>query len=323
MPSDARLLLLDKHHVERLLVPDDVLEAVREAFELHGENKGRNFPLVREKLNTGGIFGIKSGDVPEQHLLGFKAAGFWPRNREVGGEPHQATIMLFDPATGRPLCLIDGNAITTMRTGAAGGLGLLMLAARNCTDLCVFGTGVQATVQLRFALQLLPSLHTIRYVTSSGQRDCDFESRFAGRCDMLHEVDGNRAVSASTIIVTATPGKGPLFDVGALRPGTHVNCVGADTRGKRELPEGLLPRARLFVDDHEQARTIGEMQWAPEATYVELGQLVTGRARFERQPDDITVFDMTGLSLQDLAVARMVHRGALAGRIGLEIAWPW
>ena len=129
MPSNARLLLVDKDAVARLLEPDAVLEAVREA------------------LSTGGIFGIKSGDVPQQGLLGFKAAGFWPQNRVVGSEPHQATILLIDPENGRPICLIDGNAITTARTGAAGGVGLGLLARQNSASACVFGAGVQAQIQ--------------------------------------------------------------------------------------------------------------------------------------------------------------------------------
>ena len=139
MPSNARLLLLDNDAVAHLLEPSAVLEAVREAFVLHSQNEGRVFPVVREALSTGGIFGIKSGDVPKQGLLGFKAAGFWPRNKEVGSEPHQATILLIDPENGRPICLIDGNAITTARTGAAGGIGLGLLARSNCASACVFG----------------------------------------------------------------------------------------------------------------------------------------------------------------------------------------
>src|SRR3978361_98098 len=148
MPSDAQLLLLDKNEGDALLLPDDVMQAVREAFVLHSQREGRVFPVVREPLVTGGIFGIKSGDVQVQGLLGFKAAGFWPTNRALNGEPHQATIMLIDPATGRPVCLIDGNAITTVRTGAAGGLGLRYLARPDCKRLCIFGTGVQARIQL-------------------------------------------------------------------------------------------------------------------------------------------------------------------------------
>ncbi|MFM0204179.1 ornithine cyclodeaminase family protein [Paraburkholderia fungorum] len=323
MPSDAQLLLLDKNQVESLLLPDDVMQAVREAFVLHSQREGRVFPVVREPLVTGGIFGIKSGDVQVQGLLGFKAAGFWPTNRGLNGEPHQATIMLIDPATGRPLCIIDGNAVTTMRTGAAGGLGLLHLARADSTRVCVFGSGVQARVQLTFALQLMPSLVRVRYLTATGHRDPAFEAHFAERCDISHANDGDLAVSESDIVITATPGAGALFDLHSVQPGTHLNCVGADTKGKRELPEGLLGRVRLFVDDQVQARQIGETQWAADNPCTELGDLLTGKAQVNRREDDITVFDMTGLALQDLTVARMLCERARESGVGTSLAWPW
>lgn len=323
MPADAQLLLLDKHAVETLLKPDDVLAAVREAFTLHSQREGRVFPVIRQALPTGGIFGIKAGDVPAQGLLGFKAAGFWPANRQLGGEPHQATVMLIDPATGRPVCMIDGNAITTARTGAAGGIGLQQLARPDSTSLCVFGTGTQARVQVEFALRMLPALRTVRYVSASNTRDAAFEAHFASRCDMLHAADRNDAVAASDVVITATPGGGALFDAQAVQPGTHINSVGADTRGKRELPEGLLQRAVIVVDDREQSTTIGELQWAPDAASTEIGDLLTGKASIVRQANDITVFDMTGLALQDLTVGRMIHERARAGGAGTAIAWPW
>jgi len=322
-PADARLLLLDKHQVNALLSPDDVLHAVREAFVLHSDREGRVFPVVREPLATGGVFGIKSGDVQSQGLLGFKAAGFWPANRQRGGEPHQATILLIDPATGRPLCMIDGNAITTVRTGAAGGLGLQQLARPGSTRLCIFGTGVQARIQLDFALRLLPSLQEVRYVSATGHRNTAFEENFAARCRIAPATDRNVAVAQSDIVITATPGGGALFDLEAVQPGTHLNCVGADTRGKRELPEGLLARARLFVDDRTQAQQIGETQWAPDTASTELGDLLSGKAAFDRSPEDITVFDMTGLALQDLTVARLLHERATATDTGTRLAWPW
>jgi alanine dehydrogenase len=327
MPNKARLLLLDKNTVESLLQPDEVLQAVRDAFVLHSQGEGRVFPLVREKLVTGGVFGIKSGDVEGQGLLGFKAAGFWPNNRHLGGEPHQATIMLIDPATGRPLCVIDGNAVTTMRTGAAGGLGLMQLARADSTRLCIFGTGVQARVQLDFALRRLPLLREIRYVSFDGKRDESFEASFAGqlaaRGTLSLAADRNDAVAQSDVVITATPGAGALFDIQAVQAGTHLNCVGADTRGKRELPDGLLAKVRLFVDDSAQARQIGETQWAADTPCTELGDLLTGKALFSRQAADITVFDMTGLALQDLTVARLLQQRADAAAAGTRIDWPW
>ncbi|QEI04772.1 ornithine cyclodeaminase family protein [Pigmentiphaga aceris] len=323
MPSDARLLMVDKAAVEAVLQPDQVMTAVREAFVLHSKREGRVFPVVREALSTGGIFGIKSGDVASQGLLGFKAAGFWPSNRQVGGEPHQATIMLIDPATGRPTCIIDGNAITTVRTGAAGALGLQNLARQDSTRVCVFGSGVQASIQLEFALRVLPALSEVGYVTPQRTRDDAFEARFQDRCKLVCATDPDAAVAASDVVITATPGGGALFDAQAVKPGTHLNCVGADTRGKRELPPGLLARARLFVDDREQATQIGETQWAPTTHCDELGDVFTGHITVNRKPDDITIFDMTGLALQDLTVARLIHERASATGLGASIAWPW
>lgn len=323
MPGESRLLMLNADAVAAVLQPDDVLAAVRRAFVLHSEEQGRVFPVIREKLATGGVFGIKAGDVQAEGLLGFKAAGFWPSNRQLGGEPHQATVMLIDPATGRPVCVIDGNAITTARTGAAGAIGLQQLARADSRRLCVFGTGVQARVQVDFALRVLPHLDGLCYVSADRRRDGDFERHVAGRLPVTCAADADSAVARSDVIITATPGGGPLFAADALKPGAHVNCVGADTRGKRELPDGLLRRVRLVVDDLVQSRQIGESQWAPDTPCVEIGDLLTGKARLERAPDDITVFDLTGLALQDLTVARLIHEKARDGGLGIAVHWPW
>lgn len=323
MPTDAQLLLLDGDVVGANLQAEQVIAAVREAFVLHSRRAGRVFPVVREKLHTGGVFGIKSGDVASQNLLGFKAAGFWPGNRALGGEPHQATVALFDPHTGRPLCIMDGNAITTARTGAAGGLGLQWLARPESSRICVFGTGVQARVQLDYALTLLSRRCTVQYVTARGEPNSSFESVFRDRCTIELARDRTEAVAGSDIVITATPGGGALFDADAVQPGTHLTCVGADTAGKRELPEGVLQRARVFVDDSDQARSIGECQWAPQLPCTEIGDVLTGSATIERAPQDVTVFDMTGLALQDLTVARFLYERAMEQGLGTSVPWPW
>lgn len=323
LPSDAQLVLLDAGSVERLLEPAAVFDAVRRAFALHSLREGRVFPVVREKLHTGGVFGIKSGDVPAANLLGFKAAGFWPSNRQAGNEPHQATILLFNPGTGRPLCVIDGNAVTTARTGAAGALGLTLLARPESSSLCLFGTGTQARIQLSLALRHMTGIQRVQYLTVNGQPDVAFENAFGHLCVLAHARDADTAVSSSDIVVTATPGGGPLFSLEAARAGTHFNCVGADTQGKRELPEGLLLRSRLVCDDREQSRSIGEGQWDAECPSIELGDILTGKVKLARQPDDITVFDMTGLALQDLTVAEMLWHQVSARRLGRIVPWAW
>lgn len=324
MRSEAQLLLLDAHAVNALLEPMEVLATVREAFLLHSTGQGRVFPVIREPLATGGVFGVKAGDVATQNLLGFKAAGFWPSNRARGGEPHQATVMLFDPHTGRPLCIIDGNRITTVRTGAAGALGLQTLARHDSHTLTVFGTGVQARSQLDFALQVLPLVRNVFYVSVNGHADPSFEAEFAQRCHISCAASANDAVAQSDVVITATPGGGALFDAAAVRDGTHLNCVGADTRGKRELPEGLLARCHLrVVDDRTQAQQLGELQWAPELPCIELGDVLLDKTAVTRSAQGISVFDMTGLALQDLTVARLLYQKAQKNRVGQHIAWPW
>ncbi len=323
MPDKDQLLLLNASDVAALLSYDDALSAVHEAFSLHSRREGRVFPVIREPLHSGGIFGIKAGDIPAQNVLGFKAAGFWPANRPLGGEPHQATIVLIDPHTGRPRCIIDGNSITTLRTGAAGGLGLQTLARPDSRSLCVFGTGVQARIQTTFALRLMPDLDTVRYISIDGHADQGFEALFDERCRPVLHTDRDAAVAASDIVITATPGAGALFSASAVRPGTHLNCVGADTKGKRELPPELLDRVRLFVDDQTQARQIGESQWSPDTPSCELGNLLTKDTLFTRQPNDITVFDMTGLALQDLTTAQLLCTRALERGLGTHVPWPW
>lgn len=325
--NDAHLLLLERDAVAALLRPDDVRSAVREAFVLHAARAARVFPLVREELPGSAVFGIKSGDVPSQELLGFKAAGFWPANREGGSDAHQATIMLIDPRTGRPICVVDGNAVTTARTAAAGALGLQLLARPDSQQLCVFGTGVQARGHVEYALHALPALKRVRYVSSDGRQVPAFEALFAARCDVAlaggaRTADADAAVAASDVLITATPGHSMLFSAQAVRAGTHINAVGADTPGKRELPDGLLQRARVWADDLPQARRIGELQWAPHMPAAELGGLLAAGAA-QRTPTDITIFDMTGIALQDLTTVRMLYERALANNIGQNIAWPW
>jgi ornithine cyclodeaminase len=329
--NGSRLLILDRDAVAALLDPADVREAVREAFALHAARAARLFPLVREELPGSAVFGIKSGDVPAQELLGFKAAGFWPANREAGGQAHQATIMLIDPRTGRPMCIADGNAVTAARTAAAGALGLQYLARSDSAQLCVFGTGVQARGQVAYALEALPSLKRVQYVTSDGRRDGAFEAMFAGRCEVAPAGGARTAavdavVAQSDVIITATPGRSILFSAEAVAAGTHINAVGSDTHGKRELPQGLLQRSRVWADDLPQARTIGELQWAGALPAAELGELLAadpGARTAPRASSDITIFDMTGIALQDLTTVRMLYRRALANNIGQHIAWPW
>ncbi len=250
-------------------------------------------------------------------------AGFWPGNHLLGKDAHQATIVLIDPDTGRPKGFFDGNYVTAMRTGAAGGIGIQMLAREDSARLCVFGAGVQAQIQLDYALRARPSMRSVAYVTMTGQPNAAFESKFSARCSITHASDADEAVAQADIVITATPSKQPLFSAEAVKPGTHINAVGADTKGKRELPGWLLERALLVVDDMVQARNVGESQWSPGCEMTEIGALLLSQDTFVRNASDISVFDMTGIALQDLTVAQSLYQSATAQARGRRMPWPW
>jgi alanine dehydrogenase len=321
-----QLLVLNADDLKQLIEPQSVIASVREAFELHSSEQGDTYPVVREPLGLGpapAVFGIKSGAIESQRLVGLKAAGFWSHNHSIGAPAHQATIVLIDSHTGRAQALLDGNPITTARTGAAGYWGISLLAPQAAQRICVFGTGVQATVQLEYALRARPAATQVSYITHKALPDAAFEKHFATSCELRHSTQANAAVEAADIIITATPGRAILFDVAALRHGQHINAVGTDTRGKRELPLHTLEQARqVWTDDVSQARELGECQWSPGLDVQEIGAFLLGHAKFQRRAEDRTAFDMTGLALQDLCTAQMLVNAAHKQGLGQHLAWP-
>jgi alanine dehydrogenase len=329
MAGDS-LLVLNADALRSLISPELAIAAAREAFELHSSAQGDTYPVVREPLGQGpapAIFGIKSGAIESQRLVGLKAAGFWRHNNAQGKPAHQATIVLIDSHTGRAQAMLDGNLITTARTGAAGYWGISLLAAQAARRICVFGTGVQATVQLEYALRARPAATQVSYLSFDGQPSAEFEAHFAALCELRHSTQPDAAVEAADIIITATPGQAVLFSISALKSSQHINAVGADTRGKRELPSNALAQAsHVWTDDETQARALGECQWYESTAFSEfgeIGELLLGQRSYQRQASDLTVFDMTGLALQDLCLARHLVQAAQAQGLGERIHWPW
>ncbi len=322
-----QLLVLNADALRTLIEPQAAIAAVREAFELHSSAEGDTYPVVREPLGQGpapAVFGIKSAAIESQRLVGLKAAGFWSHNRSMQREAHQAAILLIDSHTGRAQALLDGNQITTARTGAAGYWGINLLAAQAARRICVFGTGVQARVQLEYALRARPQATQVSYISRNGEPHAAFEQHFAPLCELRHRTNAEQAVQEADIIITATPGRVILFQAGALRGGQHINAVGADTRGKRELPSGTLELAsHVWADDGPQARELGESQWCAGLELQEIGALMLGHHSYQRAASDLTVFDMTGLALQDLCLARQLVQAAESQGLGQRIDWPW
>lgn len=316
------LLLIDEATVASLLTLDEAMKAVEKAYTAQVAGQGRLFPVVKEKYTDLNSFSLKSGVMTELNTVGVKAAGSWRGNGAKGLPTVQATVVLVDPDTGEPLAIIAGKNLTTLRTGAAGGVAAKTLSRADSKVLAVIGTGVQGEIQTEAAFAARPGITTIRACDPMGGHPAKFIERFKDRAEIIVAASPADAVKGADIIITATPSATPLIDFEHVTPGAHINAMGCDSKGKREIGQNLLEKARRFVDSAEQARSIGEHQYGPELPVTEIGSILLGRESFQRGDGDVSLFDSTGIAFQDLAAARQVYDLVVKAGAGQRIAWP-
>jgi alanine dehydrogenase len=326
------VLVLSDDFVRENVSIRESIDWVESAFAASARGDAETFPAVVERLpRLGAMFGIKSGALfieTERPVLGLKAGGYWPANARPGGPPaHRAVMLLFEAATGEPLALLAANVLTSLRTGAAGGVAARHLARTDASVAGVIGAGEQARAQLE-ALRCVRPLREARVWARRAEAARAFASEWEGRglsCRVAP--DPRSAVEGADVIVTATPSTEPLVRSDWIGPGVHVNAVGSDTPGKQELEASLLARSTLVVDRIAQSATIGELQHAIReglltagGVHAELGQVCTGLAPGRRSDAEITVFDSTGVSFQDLVLAGHVCRRAREQGCGTTVA---
>lgn len=325
--SGARVRVIPEALVASSLSLDEVIALIERAFVADASGEHRNFPVVRERLAPAhaGIFGIKSGLAGS--TLGFKAGGFWMGNRARGLQPHQSTIVLFDPDTGQPVALVSANQITGLRTGAAGAVAAKHLAREDASRAAIIGCGAQGRMQLR-------ALARVRRLTRVAVWDRDPATAATFATDLGIEIgvrleiatSAEAAVHGGEIVVTATPGEQPVVQADWIAAGTHINAIGADTAGKQEIDTALLLRSKLVVDNRAQALTLGECQHLTSLTadpnaaiHAELGEIAAGRAPGRTSADEITLFDATGVTFEDLVVAAEIHRRCELQNLGIVV----
>jgi alanine dehydrogenase len=318
-------LVLTASHVMRVLTMDLALFAVTEAFRAHGEGRVNMPPKVHLVLPQGS-FKAMFGEIflPGGHVCGVKWNSNFPGNPRHGGLTIKGKLLLNDPATGRELADMDATRITNFRTGAAGALAVQHLARPDATRLGLVGAGVQARTQVAAIRKVRP----IRAVTLHSRTG----SRARALRDELEEAHGLKAVvvedmalavTGQDIVVTTTPSTTPLVRREWVTPGTHINAVGADSPGKQELDPAILAAAKVVVDDWAQAKDIGEINVplaqgliTPAQIYGTLGEVVAGRKPGRTDPREITVFDATGLAVQDLALGLAIYNLAREQGLG-------
>ena len=318
------MLIIPERLIADLVSPADAFAAIEACFAAMARGEAYNFPVVREALGEGRQYGFKSGLDRAGGSLGVKAGGYFPGNMARGMINHQSSVFLFDPESGRPLAMVGGNLLTALRTAAASAISIDRLARKDARVLGMVGAGHQAGFQLRAAArvrrfesvvawnlhpEMLPKLGAI-----AAELGLPFEAV------SLAEL----GAQADVIVTITSSDKASVLD-GHIRPGTHLACMGTDTVGKQEVEPALLSRAVVFTDEVAQSVTIGEAQHAVGLGLISagditpLGDVLIARHLGRTSADQITLFDGTGVGLQDLAVAGVAMKRAIERGLGITV----
>jgi alanine dehydrogenase len=284
--------------VEGAVPPERALEAVRDGFVAYAQGEWTMPPKVY-------VPAYPAGDFRAMPVLGAGHAALkwvtsFPGNPERGLPTVTGLVLLSDASDGSLVAVFDAATVTALRTGAAAVLAAETLGAGS-GPAAVVGVGVNGRAAARTFL-------------ARGREvvlwDVDERRARAAADELGSRVAGSREEAlAAEVVVTVTPGHEVLFGPRSLRPGQHVSLMGADGPGKSEIAVEELVRARVFCDDWEQASHNGELAHAVEAVEIargdvtQLGDVLAGTAPGRRSPDEMTVFDSTGLAIQDLAIA--------------------
>ncbi len=325
MQTQSPLLIVPEHLIADLISAQDCFAAVEQVFAAMARDTAYNFPVIREAIgHADALYGFKSGFDRESLALGLKSGGFWPRNADKGLTNHQSTIFLFDADTGRCRAVVGGNLLTALRTAAASAVSIRHLARPDARVLGMIGAGHQSTFQLRAALDQRDFDKVVGW--NLNPADLDRLAKVAGERGIpFQAVDLDQLGAQADVIITITSSFAPILQAAQVRPGTHLACMGTDTKGKQEVEAALLAKASVFTDEVAQSVTIGEAQHAvaqgliAEGDITQIGAAINGDRPGRVSDDQITLFDGTGVGLQDLAVASAAVDLAVERGIAIQV----
>ncbi len=282
-------------------------EAARGALIAASEESTRIFPVVLgQGRDEGTRFSVKSASSGE--LTGLKIGAYWPGNEALGLPRHNSTIILLDQQTGRIASIIEGGLLNAYRTAAADAVAVDVLARKNARTLTIFGTGHQAGYEVR-AVVRVRDFERILVVGRDPHRTEAFCLDLISAGLPAQASSAESACLSADVVITATTAHAPLFEAKWIQPGTHISAMGTDGQGKQELPPALFRTAKLFSDLATQSRRIGEFQHAsPHHFVTDIGWVLTGQTKGRASSCDITVFDSSGLAVQDLFIGCAVTR---------------
>jgi alanine dehydrogenase len=322
-----KTLLLGEAQIKRILTMRDTLNAVEQCFGAFG--RGEVDMPCKVYLNYpkyGGDIRVMPSYVAKLGISGVKIVNVHPHNpKKHKLRSVMATLLMIEPKTGVPIAVFDATHITLMRTGAAAGIASKYLSRKSSSTLALVGAGKQAWTQLEAVVMVRPIRRVLLYDIARKVSE-EFIRHFARRYPKLtFEICGSieECAHQADIVCTLTPVREPIIKSQWIRPGTHINAMGADAEGKEELDPALLKRAKVVIDDWAQASHSGEInvplrqgKITEKDVYGEIGHIVAGLKPGRTADEEITIFDSTGLGVQDLLTAAKIYRIAKARKLG-------
>ena len=292
-------IFLNEQQVRHHLRIADLIPAMEKA--LIDFSAGKVTQPVRSVIKVdppGGFLGLMPALTPDG--LGLKAVTFYPSNAERGIPTHMATIFLVDPRTGTPLAIMDGRLITEMRTAAVSAAATKLLASPDSKILAILGSGVQARSHVE-AMRLVRQFEEIRVWSPTTEHAKQFAKEIGATA-----VSAEEAVLGADVVVTVTNSKTPVLKGSWLKPGCHVNAIGACRPDWRELDDDAMSNV-VFVDSREGAmKESGDLILSGGKIYAELGEALAGNV--PTRADETTIFKSLGMAVEDIAAAMLVYR---------------
>ncbi len=318
-------ILITAKEVQSVLTYPLSLKTVEAAFKAFGQGKAYQPPKSYLTFKDGDLRSMPAYiNTPRMNIAGIKAVNVHPNNHKKFGLPTvMATILLIDPKSGFNVAVLDGTLITNMRTGASGGVATKYLSRKESKIMALIGAGAQARTQLEHIL-LIRRLKEIRVHSRSEKSMSNFcmeMSKEYPKVRFIPEPDGKKACRGVDIITTTTTARKPILKRSWIDPGTHINGIGADAAGKQELELALTKSCKITIDEWQQASHSGEInvpvtkgKLKKRDIYAELGEIVAGTKMGRTSDDDITLFDSTGLAIQDISTAYVVYQACMKKR---------
>lgn len=323
------MIVLNQKEIQKLVPLKNikkVVEVVEKAFGDYGRGQVQMPPkqyLIFEKLN--GDLRIMPSFSSTLGMAGTKIVNVHPDNPKKNLKTVMASILLNDPKNGMPIALMDGTYVTLIRTGAAGAVASKYLARENASVLGIIGAGQQAITQIA-AIYQVRKIKDVKVFDLNKKSIANLEKTMKSLGIKIRGVASLQEACDCDILVTTTPSRQPIIRREWIKPGTHINAIGADAEGKEELDPQILKDGKIVIDDWAQASHSGEINVpvhngviSQKDIFAMLGDIVSGQKKGRVSDGDITIFDSTGLGVQDLYTAAMVYKLAKGKKVGKKV----